>query len=70
MKICHGLNEQKAQLVILSLVGQLVHTIMAETMLEQGDEAKIPRFDLAEMIEHIVKFSAAGIRAYTSGIIK
>lgn len=70
MKICHGLNEEKAHLVILSLVGQLVHTIIAETMFEQSDEAKIPRFDLSEMIEHIVKFSAAGIQTYVSGTIK
>ena len=64
MKICRGLDKEKAPLVILSLVGQLVHTTMAETMLEQGNETEIPRFDLAEIIKHIVKFSAAGIRAY------
>jgi AcrR family transcriptional regulator len=67
MKICRGMDQEKAYLVILSLVGQLIHTIIAETMFEQGDEMKIPRFDLAEMIEHIVKFSAAGIRVYIKG---
>jgi AcrR family transcriptional regulator len=65
MKICQGLDEQKAHLIILSLVGQLVHTTMAETMLEQDYEAEIPRFNLTEIVEHIVKFSVAGIRAYT-----
>jgi len=70
MKICQGLDEKKAHLMILSLVGQLIHTTMAETMVEQGNEMKIPRFDLAEIIEHIVKFSAAGIRAYTSGTVE
>jgi len=70
MKICRGLDQEKAHLVILSLVGQLVHTTMAETMLEQGDEGEIPRFDLAEMIEHFVKFSAAGIRAYAEESIE
>jgi AcrR family transcriptional regulator len=70
IRICHGLDEEKAQLVILSLVGQLVHTTMAETMLEQDYEAEIPRFNLTEIVEHIVKFSAAGIRAYTEETVK
>jgi hypothetical protein len=25
----------------------------------------VPKFDLSEVVEHIVAFSAAGIRAYT-----
>jgi AcrR family transcriptional regulator len=64
MKICRGLDKEKAYLVILSLVGQLVHTTMAETMLEQDNDMRVPRFNLTEIIEHIVKFSSAGIQAY------
>jgi len=64
MRICPGLDEVKARLAILSVVGQLVHTICAETMLQQSDNLEMPRFDLAEVVKHIVKFSAAGIRAY------
>jgi AcrR family transcriptional regulator len=64
MRICPGLDKVKADLSILSLVGQLVHTTIAETMLEQSDNPDIPKFDLPEVVEHIVKFSAAGIRAY------
>ena len=63
MRVCPGLDEMNARLAILSVVGQLVHTICAETMLEQSDHPQIPKFELAEMIKHIVKFSAAGIRA-------
>ena len=70
MRICPGLDEVKARLAILSIVGQLVHTICAETMLEQSNHPAVPRFDLAEVVEHIVKFSAAGIRAYTDGEAK
>lgn len=64
MRLCPGLDEVSARLAILSVVGQLVHTVCAETMLEQSDDPAVPRFELAEMVEHIVKFSAAGIRAY------
>ena len=64
MRICPGLDEVKARLAILSIVGQLVHTICAETMLEQSHNPEMPKFELAEVVKHIVKFSAAGIRAY------
>jgi len=67
MRICPGLTEVNARLTILSLVGQLVHTICAEAMLEQSDNLEIPKFDLAEVVNHIVKFSAAGIRACAEG---
>ena len=63
MRICPRLDELKARLAILSVVGQLVHTICAETMLEQSNHPGVPEFELSEMIRHIVKFSAAGIRA-------
>jgi AcrR family transcriptional regulator len=63
IKICPGLSEVNARLAILSVVGQLVHTICAETMLEQSNYPEMPKFELAEVIRHIVKFSAAGIRA-------
>jgi AcrR family transcriptional regulator len=62
-RICPALDEDRARLAILSVVGQLVHTTAAETMLEQSDHPGMPEFELSEMIRHIVKFSAAGIRA-------
>ena len=63
MRLCPGLNRVNARLAILSVVGQLVHTVCAETMLEHSNNPAVPKFELAEMVEHIVKFSAAGIRA-------
>lgn len=67
VKICPGLEESKAQLAILSVVGQLIHTVGAETMFEKTDDSDIPKFDLTEVVNHIVNFSAAGIRAYADG---
>ena len=67
MKTCPGLDESKVLLVIFSVIGQLVHVVHVKTMFEQGgDNLGLPIFDSKEAINHIVKFSAAGIRAYTN----
>jgi len=63
VKTCPGLEQLKARLAVLFIVGQLIHTVVAETMFEQTDNPNIPKFDLSEVLNHIVEFSAAGIRA-------
>jgi len=63
-KTCPGLDKSKVPLVVFSIVGQLVHVIRIKAMFEQTDSAEMPKFDLTEAVNHIVKFSAAGIRAY------
>ncbi len=50
--------------MILSIVGQLMHAVAAKTMFEQSGKPEVLKFDLSEIVEHIVAFSAAGIRAY------
>ena len=69
IKICPGLDETKTQLVIRSIVGQLLHTIQVQKIF--GDEMGKSTFvmDMNTIINHIVKFSAAGIRAYEKGDI-
>lgn len=64
LQICPWLEESKARLAILSIVGQLMHVVAAKTMFEKSGEPQAPRFNLADLVEHIVAFSAAGIRAY------
>jgi len=59
-KVCPDLGRAKAMLVIHSVIGQLLHVVH---LFNLGDEAKLPRPGLVEMVEHIVEFSAAGIRA-------
>jgi AcrR family transcriptional regulator len=61
---CPGLDESKAQLVILSIVGQLMHALSIKTIFEQTDNPELQKFDLSELVNHVVRFSAAGIRAY------
>jgi len=65
IKTCPDLDKSKVLMVIFSLVGQLVHLVHIRMMFEQSDEnLNLPVLDLDEVINHIVKFSAAGIRAY------
>jgi len=64
VKTCPGLDESKVPLVVLSIAGQLVQVAHIKAIFEQGNKTDLPMFDLTEAIEHIVKFSAAGIRAY------
>jgi AcrR family transcriptional regulator len=63
-RICPWLRQERAQLVILSVVGQLMQTVLSKDMFERGSHPELPQVDLEEMVEHIVRFSAAGIRAY------
>jgi len=68
MKTYPSLDESKTLMVIFSFVGQLVHLVHVRAMFEQGgDDLGLPGLDTSEAVEHIVKFSAAGIRAYSKG---
>lgn len=65
-KTCPGLDESQVALIVSSIVGQLIHAVRIRTMFGQNDRKDLPFFDLAKMIDHIIKFSAAGIRAYAA----
>lgn len=69
MKACPGLDQSKSVLMILSVVGQLMHAVHVKTWFEQSSQegVELPKLDLSEMVDHIVRFSAAGIRAYAEG---
>jgi AcrR family transcriptional regulator len=65
VKTCPDLDESKILPVVFSILGQLVHLVHVKTMFEQGgDDLNLPPFDYHELLDHIVEFSAAGIRAY------
>jgi AcrR family transcriptional regulator len=64
-KTCPDLDESYILPVVFSIVGQLVHLVHVKTMFEHGgDDLNLQAFNYRELIDHIVKFSAAGIRAY------
>lgn len=68
VKTYPDLDESKVTMVVFSLVGQLVHLVHVKAMVEQiSDHSRLPIFDTNETINHIVKFSIAGIQAYTKG---
>jgi len=66
-EICPGVQRASVRPIILSIVGQLVYTVCAMHLFEESEDSELPPLDLTEMVEHIVRFSAAGIRAYNEG---
>jgi AcrR family transcriptional regulator len=64
MKICPQLDPTKVHLIVYSVVAQLVHAVHIRAMFQQTAHPSLPTFDLAQAVDHIVKFSTAGVRAY------
>lgn len=64
LKACPGLEESKIPLLIVFLAGQLMHVVHTKAMFEKVEMPEMSAFDFNEAVDHIVKFSAAGIRAY------
>ena len=62
-KVYPGVSQEKTILSIMSIIGQLVHIIHIKEMFELGNLVGTPTPNLAEMVDHIVEFSTAGIRA-------
>ena len=67
IKTCPGIDESKVLFVVLSIVGQLLHVIHIKVIFQQCDVSSLPKFDLTQAINHIVKFSVAGIKTYAKG---
>ena len=70
VKIYPGLDKSKVPFLLFSIIGQLVHLIRVQTLFDQSYPIQLPGFDLDEAVNHIVKFSAAGIRACAEGKIE
>jgi len=64
-KLCPQLDKSKVPAVVFSLVGQLVHAIRLRVMRECMEDELLEIFEPEKLTEHIVAFTAAGIRAYT-----
>jgi AcrR family transcriptional regulator len=67
LKACPGLEESRIPLLIVFLAGLLMHVVHIKAMFEQAESTEMLAFDLNEAVDQIVKFSAAGIRAYVNG---
>jgi AcrR family transcriptional regulator len=66
-RIFPRLEHAQTQLVVYSVVAQLVQLIRVKTMFEQTKNTEFPKLDLPQAVDHVVRFSAAGIRAYAMG---
>ncbi len=63
MKFCPSLSLRQARLLFFSLDALVVHPLLFHEFYYDVD----PDFGEKDMIEHIVRFASAGIRAYTRG---
>ncbi|MGA2093991.1 MAG: CerR family C-terminal domain-containing protein, partial [Sedimentisphaerales bacterium] len=65
--ICPNINKHNALMSVLSVTGQLVHIMQVRVLFEGAQGHSIASIDVDDAIEHIVRFSAAGIRALGKG---
>lgn len=66
-KACPRLDPAKIPLVVFSLIGQLLHTVRIKSMQHCVcvDDKTLEMFVPDKVIDHVVAFTVAGIRAYT-----
>ena len=67
VRICPGIDESKIPFLIISIVGQLMHMLHIRAILQACEEKSLPEFDLAQAIDHVVKFSIDGMGVYIEG---
>jgi TetR/AcrR family transcriptional regulator, regulator of cefoperazone and chloramphenicol sensitivity len=60
---CPGLDLETARRCTYSLVGQLVHFMRLERYFDGTPEEDTARLPMPEVVDHVVRFSASGIRA-------
>ena len=65
--ICPAIDKHDAMMSVLSLTGQLVHILQSNVLFEKAQGHSITSINIDESIDHIVKFSVAGIMAYAKG---
>jgi AcrR family transcriptional regulator len=68
LKICPWLDKSKTSMIIFSVVGQLLmHTVCVKEMFEGSDHPDLSGIDVDRIVNHVVEFSASGIRGYAKG---
>jgi len=65
--VCPKIGKQDILMSILSITGQLVHIMQVRVLFEGTRGHSIVSIDINEAVEHIVKFSAAGMRVLGKG---
>jgi len=63
LEICPWLDQKSVPMFVFSVVGQLLmHTVCVKEMFEGSSHPELSRIDLEGIVNHVVAFSAAGIR--------
>jgi AcrR family transcriptional regulator len=62
-QVCPGVDDRELLLSMHSLVGQLIHGVQAMRMYGRVEMEVTPVNDVSELIDHVVDFTAAGMRA-------
>jgi AcrR family transcriptional regulator len=61
--VAPSLDAVSARLSLMSVVGQLIHALKVKQMIEEGEGAGLVPADIETIVRHVVRFSAAGVRA-------
>ncbi len=61
-EVCPDLKQKETIMCVLSLIGQLMHAVHLNEVFRTEENITLPIPSFSEMVEHIVQFSAAGIR--------
>jgi len=64
LKLCPALKPDIIPIIIISIVGQLMQNLHYRALLEQSEQHNVKQYDLNEIIDYTVRFSAAGIREF------
>jgi len=65
--LCPDVSRHDIQMGVISITGQLVHIMQVKVLFEGAKGHPIASIDIDDAIDHIVKFSAAGIRGCAKG---
>lgn len=63
VRVAPGLDLETARYCTYSVVGQLVQLLRVERYAEEPGFERVPKVSLPELIDHVVLFSTAGVRA-------
>ena len=63
-RTCHGIEPPQAVLSLHSLVAQLIHVVQTRRLFRGVDHSRMSTLNLDQIVEHIVRFTAAGVRQY------
>ena len=60
--LCPDVSKHDIEMSVISITGQLVHIMQVRVLFEGAKGHPVASIDIDDAIDHIVKFSAAGIR--------